>query len=702
MMQYHEELAVKGYKEDALRALQISFPYVPYPELEQAVNWSIDTRFKNNSAIVKNNYKNTEEEVTLLDLTNYILSKQPIITPSGVMFTKHGEVPNPLVRMVERFLERRDEHKKEMFKYPRGTEQFELLNLTQLLDKLDANGTYGVIGARTSIYFNIYVASSVTHQGMSAVSAAALLFESFLSNNVGFSSLNDIVTFIANVANEERHYDTNTIVGNRYISRAECFRKLIITCKFGYIPTEKDMSIVWDMLQNLQYDDIVRLYYKNNLYEFIENPVPLNMVINMLTKLHLPYVNPNKVPSAIKDDLQEFWLIIKEFVYYDKQIIDRLGKMDNIIRNVSIIMDTDSAIISLDAWYRCILNHTYNIDMDIKHHIYDPFVTIKKDEFGDPVDIIDPIIDVNPPLTYDFYTDDVIEQEVAVNRDQIVPQDGLRYSIINIMAYCITQMINDFMYKYVINSNALHPKKGCLFIMKNEFLFKTVLDTDGKKNYAAIVELQEGNVVPKNSQLKITGMPIDKVGLLPAIKQQLQDILYNNVLNVEDVDQLTILKRLAMVEKGIYDAILGGSKDYYKPVTIKALSSYDNPMGIQGIKASIVYNAVKEPSDETIDLTTRNSVDIIKCSITPKNVNTIEKDYPEVYRRLIELFKKPEFKTEITAVALPLNASVPKWLLEFVAYKEIINDNIKNFPLGATGLSQTQNKAVNYTNILSI
>lgn len=702
MMSYHEELAVKGYKEDALKALQISFPYVPYPELEQAVNWSINKRFKNNIAIVKNNYANTEDEVTLLDLTNYILDKQPIITPSGVMFKRHGEVPNPLVRMVERFLERRDEHKAEMFRYPRGSEMFELFNLTQILDKLDANGTYGVIGARTSIYFNIYVASSVTHQGMSAVSAAALLFESFLSNNVGFSSLNDIVTFISNVANEERHYNTNDIVGGRYISRAECFRKLIITCKFGYIPSEKDMNIVWNMLQNLRDEDIVRLYYKNNLYEFIENPVPMSMVVNMLTKLHLPYVNPNKVPPVIKEDLQEFWNVIKEFVYYDKQIIDRLGKMDSIVRNVSIIMDTDSAIISLDAWYRCILNHTFNIDMDIKHHIYDPFVTVKKDEFGDPINIIDPIIDVNPPLTYDFYTDEVLEQEVSVNRDQIVPQDGLRYSIINIMAYCITQMINDFMYKYVINSNALHPKKGCLFIMKNEFLFKTVLDTDGKKNYAANLELQEGNLVPKDHRLKITGMPIDKVGLLPAIKKQLQDILYNDVLNVEDVDQLTILKKLATVEKGIYNSILNGSKDYYKPVTIKALSSYDNPMSIQGIKASVVYNATKETTDEAIDLTARNSVDIIKCSITPKNVGNIAKEYPEVYTRLIELFKKPEFKTEISAIALPLNASVPKWLLEFVSYKEIINDNIKNFPLSAIGLSQTQNKAVNYTNILSI
>lgn len=698
----HDELAVQGYKNDALRALQISMPYVPYNELEKAVDWSIDNRFKNADAVLRNNYTKKDNQTTLLELTNYILSREPIITPAGVMFKKHATCPNPVVQMVNGFLESRDKHKKEMFKYPKGSEEFEHFNLVQLLDKLDANATYGVLGARTSIFFNVHVSSSITYQGASAVSAAALLFESFLSNNVGFSSLNDLVTFIANVKDESRHWSIDLVVGNRYISREECFAKLITTCKFEYIPDERDMSIVWEMLQNLSYDDIVRLYYKNNLYEFIENEFPMNKLIEMLKKLYTPYIDPNKVPKEIKAELEEFWDILKEFVYYDKQLIDRLGKMDNIIRNISIIMDTDSAIISLDAWYRCVLQHTYDIDMDIKHHIFSPFVDINVDEFGDRTDLICPILDVEPNLTYDFYTDDFIEAEMNVNEDDIVPQDGLRYSIINVMAYCITQMINDFMKKYVVNSNALHPEKGCFYIMKNEFLFKNTLDTDGKKNYASIVELQEGHLVPEKSRLKITGMPIDKDTLLPDVKKQLQAILYNDVLNVDHIDQLKILRDLATMERHMYDEIMSGSKSYYKPLSVKAMSRYDNPMSEQGIKASIVYNATKDQYDEAIDLNIRNSIDIIKCSITPKNVYEIQNDFPVVYEKLVKLLQNPDFKGEITALAIPLNAEVPKWILTFVNYKEIINDNIRNFPLSQVGLSGTQNKHVNYTNILNI
>lgn len=711
-MTYHTERAILDYRDTAIKTLQLSFPYVVPERLAEIVDWSIDKHFTNHPAIVRNNYKKTEESTTLLELANYILDKEPIITPSGVMFSKHGTVPNPLVRMIESFLERRDKDKAEMFKYPKGSELYAKFNLAQLLDKLDANATYGAIGARTCIYYNIYVASSVTHQGAAAVSAASLLFESFLSDNVGFSSLNDIIMFIRNVVDEERHWDDLSILDNAYISPARCFRKIVINCKFGYIPTTDHMNIIWNILTNLTPRDLTRLYYKNNLYEFIENSFVMNKIITMLTKLRLPYVNPNKPPKIIADDLDEFWSLLKEFVYYDKQIVDRLGKMDNIIRDTSIIMDTDSAIISVDAWYRCVLNHVYNIDMDIKNHIYtsdEIFIKNEFDEFGDMTNELDcletplkVVQDVEPPLTYDMYTDEVIEADVSVNRDEIVPQDGLRYSIINILAYCITKMINDYMYKFAVQSNAIHPTKGCFFIMKNEFLFKRVLDTMGKKNYATIQELQEGNLIPKNKQLDIKGLPIDKVGLQPTIKKKLHKILYEDVLNAVSVDQMSVLKKLVVIEKDICNAIANGSKDYYKPVTVKAYTSYDKPMSIQGIKASVVYNELRDPDLEAIDLTKRNSIDIAKINLNKKNVNKIANEFPETYERMVKLLQSKDFSDGISAIAIPIDVEVPKWIIPFVEYTDVINDNLKNFPLEYIGLSQTVNKHVNYTNILSI
>ncbi len=695
---------INKYKEVSKRMLKLSFPYLSEREIEEGINYSIQKRFKNSNAKIHNNYKKQEIESTLAEVTNYVLKREPIITAFGAMYKKHTDEYNPIAELLKSFMEGRDAYKKEMFKQPKGSEQFEKYNLLQLLAKIDANGFYGAMAAPTCIFFNAYVASSITTNGRSLISAASLAFEAFLANNVEFRSLNEVITFIDNICQEKdnRVYKDEVFL-DRNISLAESFNKVMLGCGFGYIPTEEDLNIVWELMMGLSQEDLNRIYYKNNLYDFMENAVPMEAIKVILEKLQNPYMDPNHPPKEIEVELHEFWLILKEYVFYNHQYIDRIDRMHNMIRKVSIINDTDSSIVSLDAWYNFIMAKVKDLPLTIRYRSYGIEYFDKSDD-GEIIPIKGIEYLTKNEVDYDFMDEEIVMKKRAINPLQIIPPDGLRFSIINIMAYCMSQMVNDCMIEYTKQSNSWAEDRKCLIYMKNEFLFKRILfDANAKKRYASNVELQEGNIIPNsiNEKLDIKGFDaLKKSTMNETTKSRLKQIMYEDILSIPDIDQITILKKLAILKEDIYNSLASGNKDFYKPSVIKSQDNYEDPMRIQGIKASMVYNSLKNDDESFIDLTKRNSIDIVKVDISKKNIDKIKDTFPLVYDRALELLEDEAF-IKITAIAIPYGEPVPEWVFPFIDYTTIINDNLTGFPLQSCGLQFSTGKN-NYTNILRL
>lgn len=338
--------------------------------------------------------------------------------------------------------------------------------------------------------------------------------------------------------------------------------------------------------------------------------------------------------------------------------------------------------------------------MKIKEVIIDPITFLEIDEFGDMEPIV-PFTFVEQQLDYDFYTDEVIELEKSINPIDIIPQDGLRYSIINVMAFMLDKLINEAMVRYTKACNSYNDDIKCMLIMKNEFLFKSVLLTESKRSYASINELQEGTYI--GEELNVKGLGVNKSTLNPMSQKRLQRILAEDILNCKEIDQMKVLKEIVLMEKDIFNSLMKGEKEYYKPVSIKSMHSYDDPMRQQGIKASVVWNTLRDPDVEAINLDRRNAVDIVKVNINPNNIEHLKETNPERYEKIMELFKQKSFAKGIETIAIPLNVETPKWVLEFINYKLIINDNIVNFkkPLESIGL-QLVGGNVNYTNIISL
>ena len=248
--------------------------------------------------------------------------------------------------------------------------------------------------------------------------------------------------------------------------------------------------------------------------------------------------------------------------------------------------------------------------------------------------------------------------------------------------------------------------------MKNEFYMVRILLTLVKKHYASLQKLQEGNYLG-DGHLDVKGIDcLVKVGTSDATKDALKKVLLKDILMADDINQLQILKDIAIIEKKIYNDLRSGKRNYYKPVTIKSINNYKDPLKIQGITSSMAWNYVKGPGLPAIDLEERNAIDVVKVLITPATLEKIKIDFPEQYDRFMELvdptkqvksdIPMKDYTGKIEAIAVPRDIKTPEWILRLIDYASIINDNISGFPVSSCGISQMDDRKINYTNVIKL
>ena len=699
------------YKEQMVHLIHDIRPQMAMYDIRKAIDYSVEKRKNDLKCKVKNNYTHDEFIIPAEELVNWIEEKQPICTAYGVMFRKHGKREHPLLGLMRSFMEGRDIHKGMMFKALEAHQYDEvaMYNLMQLLDKRDGNSIYGCLGNTSCLLYNLHVAASITMQGRASIATATMFFESFLADNVKFGSLEETVDFIYKVKSEIQNRKFNDdMVLDRNITREEVFAKIIKNCadwrkgRIRWIPTVKDATIIWNIICKLDQQDLNRVFYKNNLYAFIANSSIINGIIYILKALEKPYLAPNEVPEEIQVELDALQDLFREYVFYSHMWIDRIDRCNNMIKDVCVISDTDSTIVSFDAFYHFILDRIMGTKLKIcemEIGDIDKYIKGHKEELH-----FVPKVE----LRYDFYNDEVIEKESMIKPFALIPQNNLRFSIINIIAYISGNLCNEYIEYFTKCNHSWSPDRKCLLYLKNEFLFSRSLLTPNKKNYATNREIQEGKQIEQtiDHSLDIKGMPINKSTLNPAIKKELKQILYDEVLTNKNIDSMRIIEKIAILEKKIEQSLKDGERDYYKPATIKAMSSYEDPMKIQGIKGAVLWNRLKAPEEETIDLNARNTVDIVKVDISPYNIDRIRDTYPDTYERFVDLFSDQNLsnviKGGITALAIPTGITVPKWITEFIDYKTIITDSIVNFPFKSCGIPRMGASNITYSTIMKL
>lgn len=629
-----------------LNILTLMHPDIPKDKIEKFLDGQVKEKLKTTKAHIRNNYEDKTINANTLKIYDWYFTKRPIGAGGGCFYKNQNVEFNPTAGMQDNILKSRKAYKDEMFKYEPDTDEFEMYDRNQATEKVNVNSYYGCSGARSSRFFNIYTASSTTGTGQSLISTTMLAFEAFLEGNTPFIDLDECFFFMENIRKEKTNFQVDFLPE---ISGEQLYER--IKSMFNEFK-EVYSDILTRYIYGLTQEEITRIYFKNNVYDFSYTTL-IKEKLETILLLCDEFIDPNKVPEEIKSNLEDLWSYYEEFVFYNNFTFNRIKRLKYDKRRAVTIIDTDSNIIHLQPW----------------------------------LDFVNKFV---VPLN-----DDIIKK----------PEDSIRFIALNTMSYMLTNMINSVMKKYCKHSNILKEFRHRIY-MKNEFLFSRVIIAPKKKKYVSSIRLKEGHeIFPEKIDVK--GADFIKSVTREATSKYLLDLVKTRILHSKEISIGAILRDLETLEGMIQTSLMNGEKDFLIPASAKEVEAYDNPDREQSVRSVIAWNSAYP--DQSIELP--DKVDMVKVKLEDmddlESIKDIDKD---VYDGLIfGVFNNKNKKIAakgINVIAIPRNIEkIPEWIIPFIDYSTIISDNVTKFKsmldsLGVRIIKDSNNKY--FSNILDI
>jgi len=323
-----KQFITKKYSQSMFSKLKKLYPNADDDTIIKVITDSINQNFIDTKCELNNNYTGDVTPTSLSSIINWWQKEKPITTESGVFFNRHSKKENHDAEFVSLILNLRAEAKAEMFKYPKGSEEFVFYNRLQRIYKIFINAYYGVSGQRQSAFFNIYVAQSITAKGQSIISTALTTFERFLSNNVKFKSADEFMVFVLRVLKED--YTCEGVVSKDVTK--EDFKTYIKGCFFDVKTFNGFENQIDELIDTLSQDELNKLYYKNNLFEFCRNK-KISSLLNKIFTLTDEYIVPDKPPEDIVKYLDKLWEYLSIYVVYNYVDAEKISRLKNDIRH---------------------------------------------------------------------------------------------------------------------------------------------------------------------------------------------------------------------------------------------------------------------------------------------------------------------------------------------------------------------------------
>lgn len=655
--------------------LQYSKDQIGDKRVEEYLDQVIEDSLNDRRLILVNNYNSKISRVTILQLIELIRNNRLICAGGGCLFLPHNQKRNLLIEFILYIMNQRKEAKKRRKQYPKGSDEWNEADRTQLAMKLVINSLYGCLGYPGFIMFNIFLAEAITNQGRHIITSAINAIENFLGDGMMFENPAEVYHVINTIDREYRALTHGisdgaiSMIGKNMdlldLSNL-CVKRFLSHCIFPY---EDSLSTsLKRIFSRMPTGELLLMYFKNNLMEFSRLDFmkeKIRLLILMNGPLH--FCEDDSFGRGTTDDeiresrkkilglLAEIWEFYNLFVHYNHPIFDRLQKAMYLDKSRSLYTDTDSVFVSLDEFTR-------------------------------------------------FITEEVFSSPEDAN----MSAEDLNFTGANVALAIVNRMIDAAM-KTLCYSLNITPDYAKLLTMKNEFFFSRIMFADKKKRYVSLAMLQEGQKLydldtgaPGLPEIK--GFEFIKSGTKPFVRDFYTSLCMEEILQSKEINPTRIFKKFLGFKDLMEDEIARGNMDFFKQANVKKPEHYKNPYSVQGITATMLWNALmpEKQLELPIDINiipiksltwatpsgskTGASVNGMTASraIKPpvesnKRIAWFKDEYPEAYERLyrnIYCSTNPNIQhMNLSSIAVPKNPDyeIPDFIKALYDIESVIN-----------------------------
>lgn len=643
-----KSIFLQSWIEENLSSLKLLYPDENEERLRSILRDIAQERCVDKKSVIHNDYQDDSTvNCSLLSVANWIDKKKPICAGNGTFFKTHDEVTSPIQNVIDNRIAARKQYQKIRDTFVEISYEYSYNDMMQGEAKIKINSIYGSFGTVTFQLYNKYTASATTGTAQALISATQQGIEAFLSNNVLFRSVGECVTYITNIVTKD-HYTNEILESVVQITDIDVVFELL---KGRFMAWSNNYTnIIMEILSKLSVKDLTKIYYKNNIYELMDNKV-IQQILLRIFHTTVEFKNPNEVPENIKEDLELLWKYCDELVFYNHPYTETIKRLKENKRDSAILIDTDSNIVNIEPWI-------------------------------------------------EYLKDTIWEKS-----ESMMDKEDLTFTSVNIIAYLITQMIKSLLNNFTTRRNVLDRFKHRIN-MKNEFYFPRIILAKVKKRYMSVIALKEGRLLNPR-KIDIKGHDFKKAIVNRDIHDRLVEIAKKYILEPEEIDVGATLRELDILENEIRESLKNGERKYLLRMNCKVIKAYKNPMSQGSVKGPLLWNIIYP--DNEIMIPDKLDTIIIKIR-SEKDLDIIKDKYPVEYERMVrDVFNGPikELHSDLTYLSLPNNGDpIPEFIRPFIDIDKIISRNIGTFlpvqeALGMIAGYGSQDKAY-FTNILDV